>query len=88
MWIEKESKGIIKLDKEARYIFFKFIPFSKKFREKLSKFQNMQQLINKHNNLAIGNHKKVSNRHQSLIKNHHLKQANQAFEETINYYTL
>ncbi len=36
LWLTKESQGIQKLDKDSRYIFWRFVPFPDKLKEELS----------------------------------------------------
>ncbi len=51
-WILYESKGISKLNKVLREIFYRTIPFRREIREKLMKLPNYAELYNKYKNIT------------------------------------
>jgi len=52
-WIEFERKGIMKLDKAAREILFKFCPFNKDINKILEKLPGYKDLVNRHKNISL-----------------------------------
>ncbi|HMA99931.1 MAG TPA: hypothetical protein VKS21_02990 [Spirochaetota bacterium] len=50
-WIEYERRGIMKLDRLSRDIFFKFCPFSKHIRDFLERIPVFAHPINRYNNI-------------------------------------
>ena len=52
LWIEFESKGIMKLDKFARDIFFKHAPFSKSIRDQLKKSPGLLPFVTRYENIS------------------------------------
>jgi hypothetical protein len=51
-WIEYERKGIMKLDKVARDIFFRYLPLSKSVRDTLTRLPAYERLLNRHTNIS------------------------------------
>lgn len=51
-WIQYESKGIAKLNKVLRDIFYRGMPFSKPYREKLKRMPLYEEIDNKYNNIT------------------------------------
>lgn len=82
-WIEYERRGILKLDRASREIFFKYIPFTKGIRETLSKIPAFSDLSDKYNI--------ITNREIMRIENRYKKAKNEAGEypleiqETLDY---
>ena len=49
LWIEFESRGVMKMDPVARDFFFRWIPFSKESRNRLVKIPAYEKGVNRHN---------------------------------------
>ena len=65
LWIEYESKGIMKMDKICRQIFFKHLPFSSQIRDELNRIPIYHELINKYNNICQRNINRLEIRYKS-----------------------
>ncbi|MDD3365019.1 MAG: hypothetical protein PHZ03_08580 [Syntrophomonas sp.] len=67
-WINYESKGLIRLNKVAREIFFKYCPFSKTIRANLEKHPLYNQYIVKYEGSRIKHHKVIQAHYSQLVK--------------------
>jgi hypothetical protein len=67
-WINYEAKGIIRLNKVAREIFFKYCPFSKTIRTDLEKHPLYNQYIIQYEGWRIKHHKVILAHYYKLFK--------------------
>ena len=67
IWVERESKGVMRLDKVCREIFFKHIPFPEAIREKLKRIPIYGELGNKYNNVAQRNIARLEIRYKNKV---------------------
>jgi len=69
LWIDFESKGVPKLNKVVRSIFYRFIPFTKDIRENVAKLPLFGDLDRKFTNTVIRNNKKNEMKIRRLLDN-------------------
>ena len=70
IWMESESKGVMRLDKMCRGIFFKHVPFSMSIRERLKRIPIYGDLGNKYNNVAEKNISRLEIRYRNKVDEH------------------
>ena len=66
-WIESESKGVMKLDKACREMFFKHLPFSRPIRDALKRIPIYADLINKYDNVTMRNINRLEIRYKNRV---------------------
>ena len=86
MWMEHESKGIMKLDSVARDFFFRHIPFSKAIRSSLEKLPTYERLINRHNHMAKGSLNTLETKYRKLQNDRGI--LSQELQRHIDFYSL
>lgn len=84
-WMEFERKGIMKLDKVSREIFFKYMPFPKAIRDELGKFPAYSDLNDKYGIVTNRDILRIENRYKKM------KDANGGnyppeIQETLDFY--
>jgi len=68
LWIDYESKGVPKLNKVVRSIFYRYIPYKKDIRENLAKLPLFSELDRKFTNTVIRNNKKNEMKIRKLLE--------------------
>ncbi len=69
LWMKYESKGILRLNKIARNILFRFVPFSKEVRDELEKLPMFADYANKFRNIRRKRATEIKNRFHRYSKN-------------------
>ena len=68
LWIRYESKGIMRLNKVARGILYRQVPFSKNIREELSKQPMFTEIANRFKNIRAKRATELENRYFKFTK--------------------
>ncbi len=68
MWINYEAKGVMRLNKSARQILYRFVPFQKELRDELSKLPMFADDANRFKNIRSKQATEVKNRLHKYTK--------------------
>jgi len=74
-WITYESRGLVRLNKVVREIFFKYCPFTKAIRDSLEKHPLFSQYVVQFNGLQLKQNKVIQARYSKLTSRNHLLDA-------------
>ncbi|HOJ63957.1 MAG TPA: cyclic nucleotide-binding domain-containing protein [Spirochaetota bacterium] len=78
-WIEYESKGVPKLNRVVRQMFYRYIPFPKEIRENLAKLPLFTELDNKFNNIRNREYRSLEAKYHKYMENGVLPEDLQAY---------
>ncbi|RCX13470.1 hypothetical protein DFR58_1174 [Anaerobacterium chartisolvens] len=84
IWINHESKGIMRLNKVSREILFRHCPFSKAIREMLSKQPRFVDMAAKYENSKAKYVRELENRYNKIVKSGIA--LDPELEENLNFY--
>ncbi len=78
-WIEYESKGVPKLNRVVRQLFYRYIPFPKEIRENLAKLPLFTELDTKFNNIRNREYRSLEAKYHKYMENGVLPEDLQAY---------